>query len=459
MAYGTDVYDTSNQLMFSTTRKTLVFGGSSVDTDVSNPERVTRGGTVCQPYMVFSASQGGFIDFRIEDTSLLPNTSDAGLQLALVPFFSGPRPVGSAMVYKANRSGCTMAYYNNDGFTANAGAGVSAIVVRIDGPWPSGSGDFANSTGYAPASITYPPPPQSETLRARPCPQLMVGDVFQFTPGGGAPQTYGNTWGQTTYQGVGSQYTVQSITRVTGTINDYSVVFSPQRASAPPQYSILAVSANLNKVFVRAFIQNSGASADNSSVVGPLAGNWNMYYFREIKNSDAGSGRYGMNVFDASGNLTFTTNRRGFDIAAMGVSNAISLITPNNTTTPVAGSATTTGFFTTANKNWEFGATPANYAVYAPIAGACQSSHQQSLTPGTGRLTSTGSAGVSQGVETGVTLWPSPSSTSQFCPAKVGPPNWGATVAVTTNGYAFPCSLVVPQGSYIMVINTDKYQP
>jgi hypothetical protein len=186
-----------------------------------------------------------------------------------------------------------------------------------------------------------------------------------------------------------------------------------------------------------------------------------MYYFREIKNSDAqsGAGRYGINVFDASGNLTYTSNRRGFEIAAMGSSNAISFITPDNTTGPVAGSSTTTGFFTGSNKNWDFGSTPTNYAVYAPIAGACQSSHQQSNTPGTGLLTSTGSAGVSQGVETGVTLWPSPSSTSQFCPAKVGPPNWGATVAVTVNNYVFPCSLVVPQGSYVMVINTDKYQP
>jgi hypothetical protein len=457
MAYGANVFDTSNQLMFSTSTKTLVFGGSSVDTDISNPERVTKAGTVCQPFMVYSNSQGGFIDFRIEDTTLLPNTSDAGLQLALVPFFSGPRPIGSAMVYKTNRSGCTMAYYNNDGFTSNAGTGVSSINVRIDGPWPSNG--FAASTGYSPASTTFPEPPQSETLRARPCPQLMVGDVFQFTAGGGTAQTYGYTWGQTTYQGTGTQYTVQSITRITGTTNAYSVVFSPQKASAPAQYSIMAVDSNLNKVFVRAFIQNSGSSGDNNSTVGPLTGNWNMYYFREIKNSDAGSGRYGMNVFDASGNLTFTTNKRGFDIAAMGVSNAISLITANNTTGPLAGSSTTTGFFTTSNKSWEFGSTPTNYAVYAPIAGACQSSYQQSLTPGTGLLTSTGTAGVSQGVETGVTLWPTPSSTSQFCPAKVGPPNWGATVAVTVNNYVFPCSLVVPKDSYIMVINTDKYQP
>lgn len=457
MAFGTNVYDTSNQLMFSTSTKTLVFGGSSVDTNTNNPERVTKAGTVCQPFMVFNSSQGGYIDFRIEDTTLMPDNSDTGLQLALVPFFSGPRPIGSALVYKANRSGCTMLYYNNDGFTANAGAGVSSITMRISGPWPTTG--FAASTGYSPASITFPEPPQSETLRARPCPQLMVGDVFQFTAGGATAQTYGYTWGQPTYQGVGPEYTVQSITRVTGTIDAYSVVFSPQKATAPLQYSIMAVPSNLNKVFVRAFIQNSGLSADNSSVVGPLVGNWNMYYFREIKNSDAGSGRYGMSVFDASGNLTFTTNRRGFDIAAMGISNAISLITPNNTTGPIAGSSTTTGFFTTANKAWEFGSKPTNFAVYAPIAGACQSSHQQSLTPGTGLLTSSGSAGVSQGVETGVTLWPSPNSSTQFCPAKVGLPNWGATVAVSTNGYAFPCSLVVPQGSYIMVIDTDKYQP
>lgn len=462
MAYGANVFDTSNQLLFSTSTKVLVFGGSSVDTNTSNPERVTKGATVCQPYFAYSVNQGGFIDFRIEDTTLLPNTSDAALQLALVPFFSGPRPIGSAMVYKTNRSGCTMAYYNNEGFTANAGTSVSSMVVRLDNAAPSGI--FASS-GWAPATSTAPP--GSEMQRARPCPQLMVGDVFQFTT---ALIPY--TFAQTTYQGSGTEYTVQSITRISGTSNNYTVVFSPQKASAPTNGSILAVNANLNKVFVRAFIQNSGTSADNPSAsggtptgnIGALQGNWNMYYFREIKNSDAGTGRYGMNVYDASGNLTFTSNKRGFDIAAMGVSNAISLIQPYNNQTGVvgplpAGSTTTTGFFTTSNKAWDFGSTPTNYAVYAPIAGNCQSSPDQSLTPGTGRLTQGTSSGISEGVETGVTLWPTPSSTSTFCPAKVGPPNWGGTTAVTTSGYKFPVSLVVPQGSYIMVIDTDKYQP
>lgn len=276
--------------------------------------------------------------------------------------------------------------------------------------------------------------------RNRMNPHLYLGDQFQFAPdrasASGAPPNFEKI----TYQGTGATYTVTAISNVSE--GYYDVTFTPAISALPsaPYFNLMCVQSNLNKVFVRAYLQVQTANA--STLLN--ASDFDMYYFRRIRNSDAGSG-YGINTYDASGNLTFTSNARPFELAALGVTTKYDSV---GITDPKTGDWYSQPFM--------FGSTPTNYAIYTPMMGYCIVNWTSSQTKGTGTLTARNDAFATPGwaAWTGVSARTTPGATDfticKATPHIMGASQWPGDIANELHVYP---------NSYVMVIDTDKYQP
>jgi len=446
MTFGLDISDAYGQPVMSASTGSFVFGGSTKHTGV---EKVTVGAT--RSYLGTLNGQsgaGGFIDFRIDDTSI-DNTDDAASTAAILPFTTGPIPTAVTHIYKSIKSGAVNAWYVGSTFVANAGGGTSSMTVGVQwGIGSVGQGDqfigglvLRGDPGNASNPLLANAGTVTMSKRNRMIPQLCVGDQFQFGPTANLQVVGYNTIGQEaiTYQGLGDVYTVQSITYISA--YRWTVNFTPPRASAPSTAATLYVSSNLSKIFVRAALQ---IKADNTASYIP-DNTFHMYYFRKIRSSDSVGASFGMHAYDESGALTFTTNRRLLELSALGI---ISAYNNSNAYDPLTGDWITGDYL--------FGQTPTNFATYSPVVGRCLMNWNSSLTTGSGyiKIYSQGSGyGSSMGVS--VAARPVP-GTSQYKICKVGAQVFGAT---TYNGTPLPNTLNIASNSSVMVIDTSKYQP
>lgn len=276
--------------------------------------------------------------------------------------------------------------------------------------------------------------------RNRMNPHLYLGDQFQFAPdrasASGAPPNFEKI----TYQGTGATYTVTAISNVSE--GYYDVTFTPAISALPsaPYFNLMCVQSNLNKVFVRAYLQVQTANA--STLLN--ASDFDMYYFRRIRNSDAGSG-YGINTFDASGNLTYTSNARPFELAALGVTtkfDSTSIVDPK------------TGDWST--QQYMFGTTPTNFAIHSQLMGYCIVDYNSALTKGTGSLTARNNSYATPGWSAAIGLGArTTAGATGFTICKATP----HIFAYSSYPSYIANELHVFPNSYVMLIDTDKYQP
>ena len=448
MTYALEVSDAYGQPFLSTNWKSLVFGGSTKHTGT---EKVSTAGTI--HYGSFNdgvTGYGGFIDFRIED-STLTSTDDSAVTETILPFFSGPVPIAASHVYKCARSGGVNIFFQ-DSFVSNAGNNESSVRgFTSTGMNASNELQSTHEAGLFaradPGHTSNSDLPGAGTItmarRNKMIPHLFVGDQFQFGP----RTNVGGYWYQTqagyesiTYKGSGDVYTVTSITY--DSLGKFVVRFTPQIAAIPAYPSgYIYVQSNLNKIFVRAYLQTPA----NNTAAPISAGAFNMYYFRQLRSSDNGATGYGIQAYDANGNLTFTSNKRVLELSALGI---VSAYTNNNIADPKTGDWYSSNFI--------FGQTPTNYAIYSPIIGRCLQNWNSSLTPGSGYIrpyTQSSGYGSSHGVAVACRT---SAGSSQYTICKVGRQIFGDA---TYSASPLANRLIVTSNSSVMVINTDKYQP